>query len=796
MTANILLVVPDKSLQSEICHQFGFAAWSTAFECVLEKYGWISVDTISFIDLLQLKSVSNYKLAIVCWPGHEQDLLIRALTFLESSDILIIVEGPLSENPIRALGGTVGLGEPEFESFHENEELIPGDNLQPEWASRTYQDEIHSDSQLVLQSKDISTHPIGIDYNGILQDALADESISNSAGYLLLLYIHKLSSRFYRNGFVFKDIESASDFNIVLDILNTKLDEGILENRIREFIRDYKEQYNFPVENLSADRASELIINLSANPDQRDLAIQLTELIQSSTEKPLEIASVLKILDKESPVSMPVLIAASALSGIDVVKRVFKYLLNEQYDRDRSGFLNCSFKKNGDVVPGRGVNSQPLLLYSLAVLSDKIVIPHSGTTLRSRFNELQKKYWNSPPLVRNSLRVTNGVELLVFASNESPAITKLENGNIFTSFPLLAWLTHYHTMGPLEDSYYDANSLGFCHIEDYFLSIIFSLCKEFSITLPRIRPWPWPFETMISIRHDVDRIPEKTDFEKLLGFHYANNLGVTWCWLPWRTDKNLARKLCEENHEIALHSVNNLKKAWERDQILAISPNSNFRIGESYHGANSDFWLGASSVAEAIGAQMRFTEFAPNMIQFPYSSYPWLNEDLTIKLLRGTVGITHNYGTDANAGYQRKQRIISDRNIAQSLLNKGVPIILLNHPDINFDKLTDIVQHFKTSKCLSWSLGKIADWWSRTHTNKSIQITSSENKLYLKANSFIENLALEFPLKIISAQLNGANIQVYHSQYLGNDVSVISVTLQPEIQIEITLHCPHSDDCI
>jgi len=106
----------------------------------------------------------------------------------------------------------------------------------------------------------------------------------------------------------------------------------------------------------------------------------------------------------------------------------------------------------------------------------------------------------------------------------------------------------------------------------------------------------------------------------------------------------------------------------------------------------------------------------------------------TIYLSR-IVGLTHLCSVDR--GLRRRTMNLIDFKCIREMAKNGYYVMILNHPDINFDALCRCVENTPQKGRLDWTCAKVARWWRATHDRSSVELGGSKKrrgKLILNPN--------------------------------------------------------------
>lgn len=222
------------------------------------------------------------------------------------------------------------------------------------------------------------------------------------------------------------------------------------------------------------------------------------------------------------------------------------------------------------------------------------------------------------------------------------------------------------------------------------------------------------------IRHDVDRIPTRHHFERLLHYYARTNVRCSWYWLPDRLDGSLMCELCDRGHEIGLHAMFGEER---RDEIRTIESVTGRPVtGECFHGSGTEYHRGALSVMASAASGLAYSELNPGMYGYPYTSFPMLGDDGSLEYETRLVHMTFSVTTDGIKGKSRKTDVTMDLDLARKWAGLGYYTCLLNHPDMSFEPMAGFVERMRQDGLVCKTMTEVADWWRRTHRQGAVRV--------------------------------------------------------------------------
>ena len=424
----------------------------------------------------------------------------------------------------------------------------------------------------------------------------------------------------------------------------------------------------------------------------------------------------------------------------------YRQTLFHAYDFEKAELRRFSIsRKKVSVKPG--VISSPWHALIGSELVNRFSLKADYKRYQKEYNQEQIKTWESPPCVIKAAPICDSVEpILILAENKNYFILAKKGNVLFSSFEILSYFTYNHTIHPLSESFFDyRHADDIADFERIFISALIQHASEHKGILT-VCDWPKNKSACLTIRHDVDRLLSENCFETLLNYEKKHKLGVTWFWLPNLLKPRHMDVIANTNkHENALHSLRIQNKKQDKETVENASSNPFEIKGECSHGGGGgDNWIGAPSVFSAYDAGLSYTEPAWCMNR-PSASFPHINENMEL-CTTPIVGMTRPTSVDNKALFSNADEVTSR---VKYILSKGDHCLLLNHPDINFDQFSSVVDALNLEDVQLWSCENVADWWSSTHNSCALGVSlvqESECKriIFIKADNPVKNLCLSY----------------------------------------------------
>lgn len=420
-------------------------------------------------------------------------------------------------------------------------------------------------------------------------------------------------------------------------------------------------------------------------------------------------------------------------------RRLWRVLVEDLYDTHDDLFFNARVV-DGELEPARGRSINPIVALGLLDAAGQTEIVHPPTEALDAYTLEQRNAWVAAPYTFQPYRIAvpdDTVASLDTRAGAFPAIWRRSNVTA-TSFQLLAHLVHLHTVEPLAAPFSVFRSGDTIALEYLLVHLLGSSLGDGAPRVVTTATWPWGTSYVVTVRHDVDRILDDKQFKRILDFERKHGLAVSWFWIPGRLNQEHVTALEHEpNHEIGLHSVRLDRKPQELEHVSRAF--SGRILGEAVHGSG-DGWLGHLSVRAAVEAGLLYAELAPPVADTPYARYPVLESDGRVGAER-IVGVTYNISIESKLGDE-----------PGSEGGPGLYRQLLNHPDLNFDRLRGWVEALPGEAHLSWTCEEVARWWRATHSEGGLSVRhlSGEDtvlRFEVEATEPVEDLELRLPCR-------------------------------------------------
>lgn len=375
--------------------------------------------------------------------------------------------------------------------------------------------------------------------------------------------------------------------------------------------------------------------------------------------------------------------AWASLRDPGLADKVLQAIVDSRLDRDTGNLFS-------ETAAGvRTFVSHPLLTTLLICLLPRLRAPTTGSLTVDPATTQLNAAWARPPDVA-AYRPAEDVETIlatVSAATAPAAPGALDlsgptvagiwsDGDVVVfGHPVFSHIGYAQTTPPLKLTLTESNHHWALILEHCVAAIVRS---RLGVAEERATP------TLV-VRHDADRPIEEHELDRLLAEYARRGVRSSWYWIHSRTNAEQMRRLSLEGHEVGVHALKLDRKSEER---AVIETSADVTVwGETYHGAGADYTYGGRTASMSVDAGYAYAELNPFNYDARSVVFPVVNEQLDIELLTDCANVTFAYSTDA-APSSRKASVTATPDFALALLKAGYSVTALNHPDMNFDKLT------------------------------------------------------------------------------------------------------------
>jgi len=350
--------------------------------------------------------------------------------------------------------------------------------------------------------------------------------------------------------------------------------------------------------------------------------------------------------------------------------------------------------------------------------------PHlDWTTLPVPIDPRQADAWRAPGWDAERWRRIEPTRVLADwltadGGDRSPAMI-CRDGLVGCCFGLFAFLGQSHTVEPFTGMEFRSwpRTEG---TEAILLALLDLLHARGGFSRARLLPWPQGVSWVVNVRHDVDRPLTPADAADLLRRHAAAGTAATFYWRARhlrarrgrpsaRHSGNRALRLiaAENAHEIALHT----ERPWaggEQELQLLSAIASRPILGTSAHGDPTCFrYQGAPNVLWAESMGMAYTELISQPHSLPHR-FPALESDGSIRAL-DLICLPHHESFDRSSIDGDALEAEAEKALIRSA-STGAFLQVLNHPDINLDRLFAVLGRVRDQGRADWTAARTVDW--------------------------------------------------------------------------------------
>lgn len=401
---------------------------------------------------------------------------------------------------------------------------------------------------------------------------------------------------------------------------------------------------------------------------------------------------------------------------------VFDILVKNAFDMNEGRFNNIVLHEK-KVRLTEGVCTHPLLAYAMLLLADKVQEEvFIGHSFDEKYGRRRMDMWTSSPYEICGYNSDTARVVASFSGGDGAMLTE-HRGAVLFGFQAFSYLVHYHTMHPLRGPFTDCDASGAILIEAVMLYVLEEAACKLGKSFVRVAAWPSGYDICLTIRHDVDRIPDEKTFSDLLEFERQNALGVSWYWIFSRLNTDYIHQMEDAGHEIGLHAMrhNTSAKIGEIKVLSSCLKKQDSIVGEFVHGGGGgEYWLGWPSVDAAEKAGLSYCEKVSTLYGFPYF-FPYVDEQGLVKI-SPIVALSHSVSVDRHN--DTSERPWNKARI-DNIISCGYHLMILNHPDQYLERLKLIVSDVPSQRRLDWTAQQVAEWWKKTHGGNLVLLSQA-----------------------------------------------------------------------
>jgi len=780
MSNNILFITGDDEVQRFVYDTLGFCYWTAAFDLILEKNGILDFEKVTQHVLENSAFLNGYDIVILSWlpdkfwkPSYH--------TALKEYKGLVFIEGPFPEfleeflgiekcfaSPINEASLTIvneQLNEYLYKTLqgfanHSNihiklkSPLIETSKIpQCRWNG----DEVDLCDFDLLISKIVESYAIAFKYKFMNRRYFSDDALLNLVSAFFIVVFNQHFN--YNNVITDEDISTIvtsikdEKFVVAESVALLECIHAIYQNEniSERYIRAYDDEDIKSVQDAKLDVCAVSLLSCG-NENEGDQTIRDIALAKVRTFINIEKFDLTQLKKISLQDLMIISLMLSRIGKKELSLEIIKKVIDISFDMD-SGFFKNFTIQNGEIVKGTFFNNTPWIpLALLEHVSQDIKKMCTQSNPINVYDKTVVEKWKSSPYWIEHYRNSDSQSYVVFqneASKQESVIFK--KGRIIGfSFQILSYLVHFHTMHPLDQPLYSFDTSSSINLEIILMYLLKTESAQEVKGLLFVSHWPWKKEFCLTVRHDVDRIPDKKKCNQLYSLYASNDIKATWYWLPARVNFENLKEILDLELEVALHSLRVDKKSEEKNKLEKYISKDGYRVvGEAVHGGyGSDGWLGYPNISTAVKAHLQYTDFPGTVHTLPYF-FPQVDDARMVK--KSTMLILSSAFT-VDQGTFRIPYLLEevDEQIDFFIRNK-LHISIVNHPDENFDRLAKIIHAIPRKGRVNWTNKQVCDWWLKTHLRDNLRISKVKNnnneKEYTIVSEYtINNLAVKTPI--------------------------------------------------
>ncbi|WP_114591068.1 hypothetical protein [Euzebya pacifica] len=360
----------------------------------------------------------------------------------------------------------------------------------------------------------------------------------------------------------------------------------------------------------------------------------------------------------------------------------------------------------------------------------------------------------------------------VVASVAAQPLVAEAPGLVLLPQPLLSYIVEDHSARVLHDVYEFSNDRF--AFELLLLQVLTRAMTGQGAIVARIAPWPAGKDYALTIRHDVDRLPDEEVLESVLRLEAQSGAGVSAYFQSRTADAIVVDRFAENGAEIGWH-VAQLYPDGE-DELRQITGLGHDVRGVTVHGNQGNYgWRGLPNWRRSELLGMAYCENLASTRYLPSRAF-----DLADGLAGGReiLVLPHHHSLDRGLNGTYRDEILAALPTLSAL---GAYVVVLNHPDINVTELGEVLDGMPERAWQATSRA-VTDWWTATHYRDNlvmrVLVEDDTSSIHLQGRTDLEGLVLE-----IAGRVTDGPTSTYMGQrrspILNGVVSRVRVDLSP-----------------
>ncbi|UCD74896.1 MAG: hypothetical protein JSV91_14055 [Phycisphaerales bacterium] len=314
------------------------------------------------------------------------------------------------------------------------------------------------------------------------------------------------------------------------------------------------------------------------------------------------------------------------------------------------------------------------------------------------------------------LRADEGDELLPAAISDGRRI-------VF-ALPVFDLIVGGHAFPPLNVGYYTHTDCARTFpIELWLIDQLLEHAAVAGIPTIQVRRWPEPFTAALTVRHDYDRPVDRHQLGDLLDFYDALGVKSSWGFLADRAEAEVTGTVTARGHEATLHSEAKSPASFAAELRRLREERGIEAAGYTTHGGvGSAGFLGQTQYQWAVDESLEYGEILGRANHLPHSAIA-AGTGLVPTILPLVLQASHR-SLDAGTGPEahnldRLSRVVAD------LLRDGGHAVVMNHPDIHFAQLRQLLGELHLAAVWPATFRQIGRWVSAAKLRSRVELTEA-----------------------------------------------------------------------
>lgn len=321
--------------------------------------------------------------------------------------------------------------------------------------------------------------------------------------------------------------------------------------------------------------------------------------------------------------------------------------------------------------------------------------------------------------------------------NNSKAVVAMDvDGVLVLGVPLFDVLVQHYAAPPYPAGYYamvDCSQLE--DLERWLVRALTARLESLGEPYALLDPWPHPYRSCLSIRHDFDRkmegahprvVMQKLALKQLFAAYARHDVKATWFWRVFSFEPSLMADIAARGHEIALHTDVPTGAFEEIAAEFRHFEQAGWRLrGITAHGgAGSIGYTGAPQVAAALAFGMSYGELAGSA-----GTQSCFAHVLDGDLMAATQLVMPAQHLSLDKGMKPEDHWLEEvLPQANAILAAGGHVVMMNHPDIHIPEMIAFCERVEARASWKATMLEAAEWYRAT---RSARLTSTASGVRL-----------------------------------------------------------------